>query len=81
MDFIYSQHAREQMQLRAVTEEEILYVLQHFSLTYPAHDGGTSLIAYFPDKSQLKIWVANGLPLEEPIFIKSVGRRKLNAND
>jgi hypothetical protein len=81
VDFIYSQHAREQMRLRRVTEEEIIYVLQRFSLTYPAHHGGTSLIAYFPDRSQLKIWVANALPLHEPIFIKSVGRRKLNVND
>ena len=69
------------MQLRRVTEEEILYVLFRYSMTYPSHNGGTSLLAYFPDGSQLKIWVANALPIAEPIFIKSVGRRTGNVND
>jgi uncharacterized protein YuzE len=62
MDYKYTRHAREQMESRRVTEEEIVYVLQRFSLTYPAHDGGTSLIAYFEDGSHLKIWVVNRLP-------------------
>lgn len=81
MDYKYTRHAREQMESRRVTEDEIVYVLQRFSLTYPAHDGGTSLIAYFEDGSHLKIWVVNRLPLQEPVIIKSVGRRKWNAHD
>lgn len=69
------------MSLRRVTEEEILHVLFRYSVTYPAHNGGTSLLAFFPDGSHLKIWVANSMPIKEPIFIKSVGRRTWNAND
>ena len=63
------------MLLRGVTEDEILFVLHQYSVTYPAHNGGTSLQAHLPDGSRLVVWLANGFPLIEPLFIKSVVRR------
>jgi hypothetical protein len=81
MEFIYTLHARERMLERGVTEDEILYVLFRYSLTFPADNGGTSLLAYFPDGSHLTVWVANPMPITEPIIVKSVGRKLWNDHD
>lgn len=78
MRYILSKHAREQMKLRRVTEEEIIFTLRNYLTTYPTVYGGTTLIAYFTDGTRLKVWLANTQPLEEPFFIKSVGMREVH---
>ena len=75
MDYIITGHARVQMALRRVTEAEIEFVLQNYSMAYPADDGGTTLFALLGDGTSVRLWVVGGLPLEEPVIIKSlVGR-------
>lgn len=75
MDYIITKHARKQMALRRVTEEEIEFVLKNYSMTYPSDNGGTTLFALLNDGSSVRLWVVGGLPLEEPVIIKSlVGR-------
>jgi hypothetical protein len=61
---------------RRVTIEEVEYTLRNFLMTYPSLLGGTTLVAYFENYQRLKVWVANVVPLQEPFFVKSVGRRE-----
>lgn len=63
------------MALRRVTEGEIEFVLQNYSITYPADNGGTTLFALLGDRTSVRLWIVGGLPLEAPVIIKSlVGR-------
>ena len=76
MQFILSKHAKARMNERRVTIEEVEYTLRNFLMTYPSLLGGTTLVAYFENYQRLKVWVANVVPLQEPFFVKSVGRRE-----
>jgi hypothetical protein len=76
MQFILSRHAKVRMSERGVTIEEVEYTLRNFLMTYPSLLGGTTLVAYFENNQLLKVWVANVVPLQEPFFVKSVGRRE-----
>ncbi len=76
MQFILSRHAKVRMSERRVTIEEVEYTLRNFLTTYPSLLGGTTLVAYFENHQRLKVWVANVVPLQEPFFVKSVGRRE-----
>jgi hypothetical protein len=76
MQFILSRHAKVRMSERGVTIEEVEYTLRNFLMTYPSLLGGTTLVAYFENNQRLKVWVANVVPLQEPFFVKSVGRRE-----
>jgi hypothetical protein len=78
MQYILSKHAQVQMKLRKVTEAEVVFTLGNYLTTYPAHHGGTTIVAYFNDKTRLKVWLANATPLQEPFFVKSVGRREFH---
>ncbi len=61
---------------RRVTIEEVEYTLRNFLMTYPSFLGGTTLAAYFENYQRMKVWVAHLVPLQEPFFVKSVGRRE-----
>jgi hypothetical protein len=76
MDYMLSRHAKVRMSERSVTIEEVEYTLRNFLMTYPSLLGGTTLVAYFENYQRLKVWVANVVPLQEPFFVKSVGRRE-----
>ncbi len=76
MQFILSKHAKVRMSERRVTIEEVEYTLHNFLMTYPSFLGGTTLAAYFENYRRLQVWVAHLVPLQEPFFVKSVGRRE-----
>jgi hypothetical protein len=76
MDYTLSRHAKARMKERRVTIKEVEYTLRNFLMTYPSLLGGTTLVAYFENYQRLKVWVANVIPLQEPFFVKSVGRRE-----
>jgi hypothetical protein len=72
MDYIITNHARVQMQLRKITESDVVYILRSHTVTYPANNGGTTLQGVLLDGEIVRIWVANSLPLVGPIIIKSL---------
>jgi hypothetical protein len=72
MDYIITNHARAQMRLRGITESDVIYILRLHTVTYPANNGGTTLQGVLLNGEIVRIWVANGLPLAEPIIIKSL---------
>ena len=72
MEYVITDHARAKMRLRGVTEEEVAYVIHNYSTTYPADNSGTTLFGVLADGSTVRLWVAGGLPLQEPVIIKSV---------
>ena len=72
MEYVITDHARAKMRLRGVTEEEVVYVIHNYSTTYPADNSGTTLFGVLADGSSVRLWVAGGLPLQEPVIIKSV---------
>ncbi len=69
-----SQQGREKE--RRVAMEEVEYALRNFLMTYPSFLGGTTSAAYFENYQRLQVWVAHLVPLQEPFFVKSVGRRE-----
>ena len=60
------------MQLRGVTEADVVYILQFHTVTYRANHGGTTLQGKLENGKVVRIGVTNSLPLREPIIIKSL---------
>lgn len=76
MDYVLSRHAKMRMKERRVTIGELEYTLRNYRMTYPSQLGGTTLVAFFENFQKLKVWIANVAPIQEPFFVKSVGRRE-----
>lgn len=69
-----------QMLERGVSISDIDFVLHNFSISSGTRNGSTMLSAQFPDNRTLKVWIVGGIPLVEPVIIKSVAWME-QAND
>lgn len=75
MHYLLTNHARQRMSERSISISEVEFTLSNFFLSIPGDGGGTGLYALMPEGDVVIVWVANPLPLQEPLTIKSVARR------
>lgn len=76
MIFILTHHAKIRMREREVSEDEVADTLSNFHTSRPGSDGSTGLYAIARDESTLVVWIVGGIPLREPVVIKSVGKER-----
>ena len=74
MHIIITHHARIRMIERMVSEEDIFFTISHYLVSRPGRNGSTGLYALMKDGSTVIVWVAQGLPLQSPVIVKSVAR-------
>lgn len=72
METFVSSHALERMLERGVTESDIQFALHKFAMSFSVGPNSTQLRALFADGRVLKVWVSGGIPLVEPVIIKTV---------
>jgi hypothetical protein len=73
--FVLSAHALDRMQMRKISHDDIMYVIEKHDFSSPGHNGDTMLVRKFPDGRELKVWIVGPLPLSERVIIKSVAWR------
>ena len=76
MQIIITHHARIRMEERSVSEEEIFFTLGNYFISRPGRNGGPGFYALMKDGSIVAVWVAQELPLTNPIIVKSVAREE-----
>jgi len=75
MVLIFTHHVQMRMQQRGISEEDIVFALEHHDFAAPGAGGGTLIMRRFPDGRELKVWISGTLPIRNRVIIKSAAWR------
>lgn len=67
----FTNHGSDRLAERGISRDDVIFVLEHYTLSVPAHKGGVKYSATLPDGRQLSVVLIRPLDVAKTNVVKT----------